>query len=217
MAEGSYSLADIGALMSNRNDGFGYGNGYWIILVLFFFIFSGNGWGNRGNAALASEMQQGFDTNRVLSKLDGISNGLCDGFYAQNTTMLTGFNTIGREISDSRFASQQCCCETNRNIDAVRAENYRNTCEITSAIHAEGEKTRAQITENTIQNLRDKLADRDRDLQSANFQLSQQAQSANLISTLRPFPQPAYITCSPYTSATISSYGYNCGGCGCGF
>ena len=217
MAEGSYSLADIGALMGNRNDGFGFGNGYWIILVLFFFIFSGNGWGNRGNAALASEMQQGFDTNRVLSKLDGISNGLCDGFYAQNTTMLNGFNTIGREISDSRFASQQCCCETNRNIDAVRAENYRNTCEITSAIHAEGEKTRAQITENTIQNLRDKLADRDRDLQSANFQLSQQAQSANLISTLRPFPQLAYITCSPYTSATISSYGYNCGGCGCGF
>ena len=68
-----------------------------------------------------------------------------------------------------------------------------------------------------MQKLRDKLADRDRDLQTANFQLSQQAQSANLISTLRPFPQPAYITCSPYQSANINGYGYGYGyGCGCG-
>ena len=53
---------------------------------------------------------------------------------------------------------------------------------------------------NTIQELRDKLADRDRDLQTANFQLSQQAQSAALIGALRPFPQPAFLTCSPYQS-----------------
>ena len=49
-----------------------------------------------------------------------------------------------------------------------------------------------------MQELRDKLADRDRDLQTANFQLSQQAQTANLIGTLRPMPIPAYPVCSPY-------------------
>lgn len=123
--------------------------------------------------------------------------------------MLNGFNSLGRDlcqgfagvnagIAESRFAAQQCCCETNRNIDAVRAENYRNTCEITNAIHCEGEKTRALITANTMHELRDKLADRDRDLQTANFQLSQQAQTANLIGTLRPMPIPAYPVCSPY-------------------
>ena len=57
------------------------------------------------------------------------------------------------------------------------------------------------------QELRDRLADRDRELLTANFQLSQQAQSANIISTLQPTPKPAYITCSPY-------YAYN-NGCGC--
>jgi hypothetical protein len=56
----------------------------------------------------------------------------------------------------------------------VKAEAYKNTCEITTAIHAEGEATRALITENTIQALRDKLEDRDRALQAANFQISQQ-------------------------------------------
>lgn len=60
------------------------------------------------------------------------------------------------------------------------------------------------MTANEIQSLRDQL-------QTANFQLSQQAQSANLISILRPFPQPAYITCSPYTAMN----GYGACNCGC--
>ena len=65
-----------------------------------------------------------------------------------------------------------------------------------------------------MQELRDRLADRDRDLLTANFQLSQQAQSANIIGTLRPFPQPAYITCSPYES--IYGNGCTCASAGCG-
>ncbi len=222
MTEGTsmYSLSDIAALMGNRNgDGFLEGNGI-IILILFFLIFGANGggfggWGNNGFASGAltrAEMYDGFNNQTVVRKLDGINSGLCDGFYAQNTTMLQGFNTLGREIADNRFAAQNCCCETNRNIDAVRSENYKNTCEITSAIHAEGEATRALINANTMQNLRDKLADRDRDLQTANFQLSQQAQNATLISTLRPFPHPAYITSSPYQAANVYGYGCGCGG-----
>lgn len=59
-----------------------------------------------------------------------------------------------------------------------------------------------------MQELRDKLADRDRELMTANFQLSQQAQSANIINTLQPTPKPAYLTCLPY-------YAYNMTGCGC--
>ena len=84
--------------------------------------------------------------------------------------------------------------ETNRNIDSLKAENYKNTCEITTAIHAEGEATRALINANTMQELRDKL-------QSAQYQLDNIHQTQELVGTLRPFPTPAYITCSPYTSA----------------
>lgn len=175
---------------NNYGDGFGYGGGAWFMWIIVLFALMG-GWGNNRNNGLESaltrsDLANGFDAQDIKNGIRGVQNGLCDGFYAQNTTMLNGFSTIG----------------------AVRAENYRNTCEITNAIHAEGEATRALINANTMQDLRDKLADRDRDLQTANFQLSQQAQSANIISTLRPFPQPAYITCSPYTAAN------NCG-CGC--
>ena len=70
------------------------------------------------------------------------------------------------------------------------------------------------IQQNTITALQDKLADKDRELQTANFQLSQQAQSANLINTLRPTPAPAYITYSPYESNLYASRGFY-GSCNC--
>ena len=96
---------------------------------------------------------------------------------------------------------KDCCCGINRNIDAVRYEGAQNTCAITNAIHAEGEATRALINANTMQELRDKLEARDRDILARDFQLSQLSQNAYLVNELRPCAKPAYITCSPYTTA----------------
>lgn len=138
-----------------------------------------------------------------------------------NTSLLNGFNGTQQAINNVAVAGMQntnalaaqladCCCTTNRNLDAVRYENARNTCDIVNAIKADGDATRALMTQNEIQSLRDEL-------QTANFQLSQQAQNATLISTLRPTPIPAYQTCSPYESAYMYSRcgnGYNnCCGC----
>ena len=218
----NYSLSDIKAV-TDHDDEFGGGSWFWIV-VLFLFMFGANGsfLGGAGQGALTrAEMTDGFNNQSELRKLDGISNGLCDGFYATNTGMLNGFNgmqrdlctgfsTVNAGISENRFAAQQCCCETNRNIDAVRYEASKNTCDITSAIHAEGEQTRALINANTMQALRDKLADKDRDLMTANFQLSQQAQNATLIDQLRPCARPAYLTCSPYEATRFNK---GCGGC----
>lgn len=198
----NYSLSDIRAATGD-NGGFGSGNGaWWLILLFLFWGFNGGGWGNRDNGALTrAEMQQGFDTQEITRKLDGINYGICDGFYAQNTTMLNGFTGITTAVRDAQFAAQQCCCDTNRNIDAVRYEAAQNTCKIENAIHAEGEATRQLIQQNEIQMLRDRVAD----LQLAQ---SQCAQNAYLVNQLRPCAVPAYLTCSPY-----ASYNYN--GCGC--
>ena len=122
--------------------------------------------------------------------------------------MKDGFYGIQGALAENRFAQQNCCCETNRNIDALRFEDSKNTCEITKAIHAEGELTRALINSNTMQELRDKLEARDRDIMTRDIQLSQLSQNAYLINELRPCAKPAYITCSPYTT---SSFG--CGTC----
>lgn len=157
----NYSLADIRAATGADENGWG-GSGAWWIIILFLFMFGmgggGWGWGNRGNDALTrAEMQQGFDTQEITRKLDGINYGICDGFYAQNTTMLNGFAGVTSAVRDAQFAAQQCCCETNRNIDSVRYDAQKNTCDITTAIHAEGEATRALIQKNEMQNLRDRL------------------------------------------------------------
>ena len=206
LMDSNYSLSDIRAATDGMD---GQGSWFWIVVLFLFMFGSGNGLFNGGGSALTrAEMTDGFNNQSVLRKLDGITQGLCDGFYAMNTGMLNGFNTVGSQIAENRFAAQQCCCETNRNIDSVRYEASKNTCDITSAIHAEGEATRALINANTMQALRDKLEDKDRELMTANFQLSQQAQSANLIAELRPCAKPAYITCSPYQAR-------NFGGCGC--
>ena len=223
----NYSLSDIRAATRDNfvNDGFMGNNNIWWVVLFLLFGGRGFGFGADSGALTRAEMYDGFNTQNIENGVRNIQNGLCDGFYAQNTTMLQGFNGLQRDlctgfsavnagIAENRFAAQQCCCETNRNIDAVRYEAQKNTCDITTAIHAEGEATRALINANTMQELRDRLADKDRDLMTANFQLSQQAQSAALVNELRPCAKPAYITCSPYQAASYG-YGFGCGSCCC--
>lgn len=238
MTENGISLADIAAVTRN-NDEWGM-NGMWnnpfIYLVWMFMArsFNGGGWGEgygpgmaglataAGQYATQADIQRAFDTNTITQKLDGITYGLSDGFYAVNTSMLGGFNGIQRDlcagfngvsgaIAENRFAAQQCCCETNRNIDNVRYEGSKNTTEITNAIHAEGEATRALINANTMQELRDRLEARDRDILARDFQLSQLAQNQYLVNTIKPCPIPAYLTCSPYASVPAPTAAPTCG------
>ena len=164
-------------------------------------LFGGNRTAELQNAVTRSDLFEGFNNQDVNGQLRGITNGICDGFYAVNSGLKDGFYGIQGALAENRFAQQSCCCETNRNIDAVRYEGAQNTCAITNAIHAEGEATRALINANTMQDLRDKLEARDRDIMVRDFQLSQLSQTANLVSELRPCAKPAYITCSPYTTA----------------
>ena len=207
----------------NGNGLFGGDSWAWIIVLLLLFGWGGNsgfgGFGGFGGNAGAG-WQQGFNTQNILSKLDGITNGLCDGFYSVATNSLqaqnqlqrdlcTGFAAVNAGISENRFAAQQCCCETQRAIDSVKYGASQNTCDIITAIHAEGEATRAQMTQNTIQALRDKLNDKDRDIQTRDFQLSQLSQNAYLVNTLNPAPIPAYTVQNPKCC-------YNPCGCACG-
>ena len=194
--------------------------------------FNGNGWSEgygpgvataAGQYATQADIQRAFDTNSILQKLDGVTYGLSDGFYAVNTSNLQGFNGVQRDlcagfnsvnnnITENRFAAQQYCCETQKGIMENRYAAEKNTTEITNAIHAEGEATRALINANTMQELRDRLEARDRDILSRDFQLSQLAQNQYLVNTIKPCPIPAYLTCSPYASVPVSAPT-----CGCNY
>lgn len=199
--------------LNRGHEGYGYGYdgmcGGWM-WIFFLFILMGwgnNGWNNNnadwGGAMTRNEIRDGFNNQDTQNGIRGIQQGLCDGFYAVNTGMLQGFNGIQRDlcagfnsvnngIAENRFAMQQCCCDLNTN-------NTYNTQRILDKLCLmESNAKDAQIAD-----LREKLA-------VSNLQVSQQVQNATIIGALRPFPQPAYITCSPYQSV-----GYGCGsGCG---
>ena len=68
------------------------------------------------NGGVGSEIQRGFDNQAVVSKLDGITNGLCDGFYA----VQNGMNGINTNILQTGFGIQQA-------INADTVANMQNT------------------------------------------------------------------------------------------
>ena len=202
------SAADVMAL-TNREDENMWNNSFVYLVWIWAFSAFGGGFGGLGNrnasdALTRAELYDGFNFQNIENGIRGIQNGLCDGFYAMNTTNLQGFNGIGSAIANLGYQNQQCCCETNRNIDAVRYDMSKGFCDVINAQAQNTQRIIDKMCDQEIQTLRDQL-------QTANFQLSQQAQNATLINAIRPFPQPAYITCSPYTSSN------HCGiGCGCG-
>ena len=221
------SAADIMAM--TKDDGQNNWMNNPFIYLVWLALLGGNGGlfgrNNQGDCAMQgaltrSDMFEGFNNQDVNNQLRGITYGLSDGFYAVNTGMLNGFNGIQRDlcqgfnavtsgINNLGYQMNNCCCGIERNIDAVRYEAAQNTCQITNAIHSEGEATRALINANMVQDLRDRLEARDRDILSRDFQLSQLNQNATLINAIKPCPIPAYITCSPYATN-------NCSPCCCG-
>lgn len=120
------SASDVAVLTGrtsgNDGNGFADGNGAWWIII--FLIFAMMGWGRNGfgggnnggnegwggfngygfNPCCAPATQQGlsdaFNFNNVDNGIRGIQNGLCDGFYAVNTSILN----LGQSLLN-------CCCD----------------------------------------------------------------------------------------------------------
>lgn len=186
----------------NKGDGMYGGGWFWIFFL--FLLLGGNGFGMNGMNQITND----FLYTNLKNTVDNGFTQVANQNFALQKDLCQGFNGVTQGLANLGYQQQACCCEVNRNIDAVRAEAYKNTCEITNAIHAEGEATRALMTQETIQKLRDEL-------QSAQLQLGNLSQTANIIGTLRPYPQPAYITCSPYQASNIYGCGFNAfNGCG---
>lgn len=242
------SLADIAAVTGNNrnNDGM-WGDGAWWIVILLIFGWGGfgnNGWGNgngMGSTAAAytdSAIQRGFDNQAVVSKLDGITNGLCDGFYAVNNSMLTGFNGINTNIMQTGYGIQQainadtvanmqntnalqsqfanCCCETREAIQGVNYNMATQACQTRQAIADSTRQVLDFLTQDKIATLTAENNDLRRaasqDRQNALLTTAMTAQTNQIINAVNPTAIPAYVVPNP------NAYAYGCGcntGCGC--
>lgn len=218
---------------NNRNDGlFGGGDG-WLGLILFAGILGG-GFGNGGlfGGGGGNGIQSGFALNGLENGIRGIQQGLCDGFYAVNTALLTGFNGIQAQMAS-------CCCETQRGIDSLRFDMATGFCNLGNAINSQ---TR-DIIDNQNANYRslmdflvqEKLSSKDARIAELTNQLSQSNQNAVIRAAIdastaeiirrtgNECPVPAYVVPNPnccYGNPLGVGYngygGYNNGGCGCG-
>lgn len=208
------SLADIAAVTGGRNnDGLGEGGALWVLIILIALLGNGeNGlFGNRGNGSNGggnganfipyqvgssytdSAIQRGFDNQAVISKLDGITNGLCDGFYNVNTSLMNGFHGVDNAICNLGYNVQQgfnttnvalmqaqnalqtqlanCCCENREGQAQIRYDMATQACETRQAI--------ADSTRNILDFLtQDKIATLTAENQNLKFQASQTAQNA---------------------------------------
>ena len=192
------SPADVAAVVGNGNNGFGFGNdGAWWLIILFLF-FMNNGWGNNGNYGGYPALQSGFDQQalvggqaNILQAINGVSMGL-----------------------------QNCCCE-----------NRSATADLKYTVANEGATTRAAI-QSGVQMVLDKLCQQEIDalktqnanlqtqINLANMQASQTAQTAKILADnaaqtqaleqyLNPVPIPAYMVQNP--NCCGSNWYSNCG------
>ena len=233
LSEGMPTMTMPVAPANGSGNGFGFGgDGAWFLIILFLFAFcgwGGNGWGN--NAGNSGGVVDGYvlasDFSNIERKMDLINGGLCDGFYAVNNTLLTGFGNaelsranqqaaLMQQLSAMQMQAANCCCENRAAVAQVRYDMATQACDTRNTV----QNATRDIVENQNANSRailDFLTNsKMRDLESANQELrlaaSQSAQNNYLISQLRPCPSPAYITCNPWAG---SGYG-GCGsGCGC--
>lgn len=174
------SAADIAAVTRNNNGncgGYGMG-GDWLIAIIILFLFpmmfgggmfgggmfgGMGGWGNAGMMAIANgaltraDLCNEFNFNGLESAVRGIQQGLCDGFYAMNTSMLNGFHGVDNAICNLGFTTQQgfnatqvammqgqnalqtqladCCCTTQRGIDGINYNMATNTCALQNTMN----------------------------------------------------------------------------------
>lgn len=257
MADNDFSSGyAVGVSEGNRNNGcdglFG-GSWMWIIVVFALLFGWGNGGfgGNRGGGQ--GSAVDGYvltsDFANIERKIDGVNNGLCDGLYAQaqlvngvQMSMANGFAqaelarsnqqaALMQQMYAMSTANQQCCCETQRQIErgfadvnynlATQACDTRNTVQTAARdiIDAQNAGTRAVLDFLT----QDKLAT----LQAENQTLKLAASQANqnnyltgvmsqetnrIINRVAPYPIPAYQVANPLAGCGCNGY---TGGCGC--
>ena len=236
--ESGLTASDV-ALLSGRNgnnDGFGDNGSWWVIIFLIFAFMGwgrnnngfggGNGSGATDNYVLASDfatiqrqLSDGFGDLTAQSRY--IQNGLCDGFYAMNTSLLNGFAGVNNAIMTNGYETRNaiqgvssqlanCCCDIREGIQGVNYNLATNTCalqntmnmntrDIVDIVNANYRALHDEIVANRIEDKNAQITAQQNEINALRLKSSQEAQNAYLIERLDPnkCPVPAYVVNGP--------------------
>ena len=235
------SASDV-ALLSGRSGNNGDGmfgdNGAWWVII--FLIFAFMGWGNRGNgfgsyssgsgamdnyvlasdfATIQRQLSDGFGDLTAQSRY--IQNGICDGFYAMNTSLLNGFAGVNNSIMTNGYETRNainnlssdlasCCCNLRSDIQGVNYNLATNACnlqntmnmntrDIVDTVNANYRALHDEIVANRIEDKNAQIQAQQNEINALRLSASQERQNNYLIEKLDPnkCPIPAYVVNGP--------------------
>lgn len=174
----------------------------------------------------------------ALQQTNTLENGLCQLGY-QTQTAVSGLGTqlqqcccdLGRSIDHATFQTAQgingigskidsCCCETQRQIERGFCDTNYNLATNTTAIiqnaHNDTDRVIAKLDAMEMARKDETISELRSQVNALNLAQSQANQNTYLINTLRPCPQPAYLSCNPWAGSGYGGCGtYSTCGCGC--
>lgn len=229
-SDGIVPVMEVGTNNGNGNGMFG-DNWAWIIVL--FLIFAWGGYGNgfgRNNGSIADNYVLASDFATIQRQLsDGFSdltsqsryiqNGLCDGFYAMNTSLLNGFAGVNNSIMTNGYETRNainnlssdlasCCCNLRSDIQGVNYNLATNTCnlqntmnmntrDIVDTVNANYRALHDEIVANKLEMKNDRIVEQQNEINALRLKASQEAQNAYLLSELKPCPRPSYVVNGP--------------------
>lgn len=155
MNENGYSLSDLAA--ATGNGAFGGNNEFiWIFALLILFSGGGFGWNRNGDfgqyatAASQQEILFGQQFQGLDNKIDRLGNGICDSTYALN-------NSIMSEGRNMQMQLANCCCENQRNTDALRYDMAQQFAQANAVTTNQTQKILDALAQNKIDSLQAKV------------------------------------------------------------
>lgn len=185
----------------NKGEG---GMSTWMYFLFFFLLlvgFGGNGFGNGFGGGIsngANFVNNDFLYTNLKNTIDNGFTQVANQNFGIQKDLWQGFSGLQAGISNMGYQMQNCCCETNRNIDAVRYEAAQNTCAITTNDSANTQKILDKLCSMESNAKDQRIADLMTQLQAAQLQLGNLSQTQSIVNQVRPFPVPAYPVSSPY-------------------
>ena len=224
---GLYVEGDLPVMATNgncNNGGMFGNNGDWIWAFLLFALIGNNGWGGVGYGGGRGGVGENYilatDMATLERKLDGVNNGLCDGFYAQNTNMLngfasvqqtlcSGFNGVNATVTNGFAGVNNAICtlsyQNQAGFNALSTQLAQCCCDTRAAIadvKYANERNTCDIIRAGQANTRaildyltnEKISSLQAENSGLKAQISNDRQSAYIIDALAPkCPQPAYV------------------------
>lgn len=179
----AYAMGQDNGRCNNNNGGWGgFGGGY-----------------GGGAYPVEAILQRSLDTQTIIGKLDGVTQGLCDGFYAQSNAISGLGTTVMQTASQAELARCQqqaqlmqqlynmgyqqkdCCCETQRLIERTSCDAAyaaaTNAANIIQNAHNDTDRVIAKLDAMEMARKDETIAALRQELQTARFQASQRDQN----------------------------------------